>query len=471
MDEHLLYNSSYLTTNSHGRVNMANGQVHWRSRTAFVFATAAAAIGLGNIWRFPYLAGQNGGGAFVILYLIFVIVLGIPLMTSEVVLGRIGRKNPVGALAAVAKETGHSRHWRLVGGLTVLASFLILSYYLVISGWVLDYLIRAVLGEFRHATEVSAAYDFQALQSNPWQMILSDTIIAFGTIVVISLGIQKGLERVTMLLFPALLVILLILLGYAIIASDFSKGLTFLFHPDFTQLSPKVALMALGQAFFSLNIAMGIIITFSAYLPEDAPIMSSTIAIVIADTAIAILSGLIIFPIVFANQLQPAAGPSLIFRTLPIAFKNLPFGSFFASLFFLLLLFAAFTSVIALLEVSVAWLIENHKIPRPRAVLIAGILSWILSLGTVLSFTRHPYFSYHGVTFFQVIDFITSAIMLPLGALFIAIFSGWLLPKEYIHAKLGWNMNGKWFYCWRWIKRYLAPIAIILILISSLGIF
>lgn len=450
---------------------MSDQPVQWQSRTAFVFAAAAAAVGLGNIWRFPYLAGLNGGGAFVILYLIFVIILGIPLMTSEVMIGRIGRNNPSGSIANIAKETKHSKYWRLVGGITILASFLILSYYMVISGWVLDYFIRAILGEFQHATEISAAFDFRALQNNPWQMLLSDTMIAFSTIVVISLGIQKGLERVVMLMFPALVVVMLILLVYAISATDFEQGLHFLFNPNFKQLTGKAVLMALGQAFFSLNIAMGVIITFSSYLPKNAPLISSTIAVVFADTVIAILAGLIIFPIVFANQLQPAAGPSLIFRTLPIAFKSLPFGSFFAALFFLLLLFAAFTSVISLLEVTVGWLIESCKLPRQWAVFFAGIINWILSLGTVLSFSHPTHFSFGGVTFFQAIDFITSAIMLPIGALFIAIFSGWLLPKEYIHAKLGWNVNSKWFYCWRWIKRYLAPIAIVLILISSLGIF
>ncbi len=472
MIESILYTSHDKATNLFmEEKNMTNESTRWNSRTAFIFAAAAAAVGLGNIWRFPYLAGQNGGGAFVLLYLFFVIALGLPLMTSEVMLGRIGRKNPVGSFVKLAKNNNHSRLWGLVGGLSIVAGFLILSYYIVITGWVFDYFIRALAGQFRYATEISAAHDFQSLQDSAWQMLLSDTLVALSAITVISLGIKRGLERAVMILFPALAIILLILLIYAISAADFKQGLSFLFNPNFHQITGKVVLMALGQAFFSLNIGMGIIIMFSAYLPDDVPLISSTVAVVFADTIIAIVSGLIIFPIVFANHLQPAAGPSLIFRTLPIAFTNLPFGSFFGALFFLLLLFAAFTSVIALLEVMVAWLEENHNFKRHSAVYLSGIIIWVLSLGTVFSFSHRLHFSYHGVSFFQAIDFVTSAIMLPLGGFFIAIFTGWLLPKKYIHDKLGWNIKSGWFYCWRWIERYFAPIAIALILLKSIGIF
>lgn len=448
-----------------------NKPVRWASRTSFIFATAAAAIGLGNIWRFPYLVGQYGGGAFVLVYVFFVIMLGIPLMTSEVMLGRIGRSNPVTAIRNVATNAQRSRYWSLLGGLTILAGFLILTYYMVIAGWVFDYFVRAILGQFKHATELSAINGFKALQSSPWKMLLTDTALTFAAIAVIALGIKRGLERTVMVMFPALVFLLLVLLGYAMTTGSFQRSLIFLFRPDFHLLTPKIVLVALGQAFFSLNIAMGIIIMFSAYLPEETPIMSSVIAVCLADTAIAILAGLVIFPIVFANHLQPASGPSLIFRTLPIAFGHLPLGNIIGALFFLLLLFAAFTSAISLLEPAVHWLMASRNLSRTTAAMITGTVCWLLSFGTIASFSHTAHVHIHGITFFKAIDFLTSTIMLPVGGFFIAIFTGWLLPTQTIHDKLGWNVNSGWFKIWRWIERYFAPIAIALILLSSLGIF
>lgn len=447
-----------------------NAPIRWTSRVSFIFATAAAAVGLGNIWRFPYLAGQYGGGAFVLIYLFFVIVLGIPLMTSEVMLGRIGRANPVRAMTNVARTIHRSRHWGSLGGLTVLAGFLILTYYVVIAGWVFEYFFFTLFDHFKNATEVSAINDFKALQANHWEMLLSDTLISATTIAVIALGIKRGLERTVMIMFPALLFLMLVLLGYSITTSGFHKAIIFLFKPNFHLITPKVALMALGQAFFSLNIGMGIIIMFSAYLPEETPITTSVLAVCFADTAIALLSGLIIFPVVFTHHLQPASGPSLIFQTLPLAFGQMPYGNLIGALFFLLLLFAAFTSAISLLEPSVAWLMENHHLSRNKASILAGTICWILSLGTVASFSHGKHLHLLGITFFDVIDFITSGIMLPIGGLLIAVFTGWLLPKNKIQEELGWDVNNNWFRSWRWIKRYFAPLAIGFILLASLRI-
>lgn len=448
-----------------------NKPIRWNSRVSFIFATAAAAIGLGNVWRFPYLAGQYGGGAFVLVYIFFVIILGIPLMTSEVMSGRIGRSNPVNSIANVAKLVNRSRYWGLLGGLSVLAAFLILTYYMVISGWVFDYFVRALLGHFKHATELTAIVNFKKLQSSPLQMLFSDSFVTFATVGVIAFGIKRGLERTVMIMFPALVIIMLVLLGYAMTTGGFRQGVVFLFRPDFYALTPKIVLVALGQAFFSLNIAMGIIIMFSAYLPDETPVMSSVVAVCFSDTAIAILAGLVIFPIVFANHLQAASGPSLIFKTLPIAFGHLPFGNIIGALFFLLLLFAAFTSTISLIEPAVSWLMEKFNLSRTKSVMLAGITCWILSFGTIASFSHASQIHIHGITFFKAIDFLTSAIMLPLGGLLIAIFTGWLLPTQTIHDQLGWNVNTGWFKTWRWIKRYFAPIAIVLILLSSFGIF
>ncbi len=444
--------------------------VRWSSRISFVFAASAAAIGLGNIWRFPFMLGQNGGGAFVLIYLAAVVILGVPLLIAEVVLGRTGRKNPIASLAIIAHQSNRSRYWGMLGGLTVLAAFLILTYYVVIVGWVLDYLFRALSGQFTAVTEAASIKDFIAMKSSHWEMLLTDSIVVIGAMSIIILGIKKGLERAVLFMFPALLVLMLVLLGYAMTTGGFTQALVFLFKPDMSEVTSKTVLLALGQAFFSLNIAMGVTIMFSAYLPEKTPIASSAIAIAIADTGIALLSGLIIFPIVFANHLEPNAGPSLIFQTLPIALGSLPLATVIASLFFLLLFFAAFSSVIALLEPTVSWLIENHGLSRAKAVVISGFACWLLSLLTIGSFSHAHYFSLFGVSFFKAIDFITAGIMLPVGGLLLAVFTGWLMSKNIVHDELGWQRRGFWFQSWRFILRYLAPIAILCILLMSFGL-
>jgi len=442
----------------------------WKSRVSFIFAASAAAIGLGNIWRFPYLVGQNGGGAFVLIYLAFVITLGIPLLISEMIIGRIGRHNPAKAVASVSEQSNHSRLWAVAGGITIIAAFLILSYYVVIIGWVLDYFVRAITGQFAHATEASSMASFAALQANHWRMLLSDTLVVFGTMGIIIFGIKRGLERAVMIMFPALLTLMLILLGYALTTSGFTEALHFLFKPDFSKVTSHTVLLALGQAFFSLNIAMAITMMFSAYLPKKTPIVSSAIAIAIADTGFAILAGLIIFPIVFTFHLKINAGPSLIFQTLPIAFGQLPFGSVIATLFFLLLFFAAFTSSIALIEPSISWLMERFHMKRVSAVLIAGIGCWVLSLGSILSFTEWKDFKIFGLTFYHMVDTITAGIMLPLGGMLIALFTGWLISKKLLESELAWKTHHGWYRIWQFILRYFAPIAILFILLTSFNV-
>lgn len=442
----------------------------WSSRLSFVFAASAAAIGLGNIWRFPYMAGQNGGAIFVLMYLACVIFLGIPLLMAEVVLGRMGRKNPAAAIRDVAVQSNHSRYWACLGGMNILASFLILTYYVVITGWVLNYLTKAVLGYFAHITEANALNIFISLQSNPSRMLLTDSIVVIGSIFIIYLGIKRGLERGVMFMFPALIFLMIVLLGYAMTTTGFTKSLVFLFKPDLHELTARTILLALGQAFFSLNVAMGVTIMFSAYLPKKIPLISSVITIAIADTTIAMLAGLVIFPIVFANHLVPAAGPSLIFQTLPLAFSKIPGSTLIAVLFFLMLFFAAFTSVIALLEPAVCWLMETCNMSRHKSVLYVGTTVWLLSLAAIISFSHGKYIHVYGVTYFKMVDYITANIMLPVGGLLLAIFTGWLLSKKSIYTELSWNINGTWFQIWRFILRYIAPLAILFILLSAFKI-
>ena len=301
-------------------------------------------------------------------------------------------------------------------------------------------------------------------------MLLADTCVVLGAMSVLVFGVKKGLERAVMIMFPLLLILLIALLGFAIYIGHFAKAVQFLFYPDFKELTSKTILLALGQAFFSLNVAMGVTLMFSAYLPEKSSVVKNTIAIAIADTGFALLSGLIIFPIVFAFGLKPGAGPSLIFQTLPIAFGQMPGGRIISTLFFMMLFFAAFSSVVAIMEPSTAWLMEHFKLPRKKAVLYLGIIMWVLSLGTVGSFSHPHYFSLFKVTFFQGIDYLTASIMLPVGGLLLAIYAGWKVKAEIFQEGLGWNIESFWFKLWRFNLRYFAPAAIFLILLTSTGI-
>lgn len=449
---------------------MYEQDTRWRSKTAFIFAAASAAIGLGNIWRFPYLLGEHGGGVFVLLYLAFVIILGMPLLVAEILLGRIGRRNPVTSISNIAKQDGHSKKWGWAGGLTILSGFLIVSYYVVIVGWVLDYIFRAGSGQFIHATQASSLSDFKLLQSSHWQMLLTTSMVVFGGVGINLFGIKKGLERAVMFMFPLMLILLLLLLGYSATTGQFMHAVSFLFKPDLSEVTENTALIALGQAFFSLNIAMGVTMMFSAYISDSTSIVNSSIVIAIADTGFALLAGLIIFPIVFAYHLSPSVGPSLIFQTLPIAFGRMPFGSIIATVFFIMLFFAAFSSVIALLEPAICWMIEVCKIKRRTAVIIVGVACWLLSIWSIVSFSHPQQVTFFGKTFFEIIDFITASIMLPLGGILIAIFCGWFLKKTPLQAMLNWKITGAWFGIWRWCLRLLAPLAILFILLNSLKI-
>lgn len=442
----------------------------WSSRVAFIFAAASAAIGLGNVWRFPYMLGQHGGGAFVLMYIGCVILLGVPLLTAEVVLGRLGRQNPASTMREVALLSNRSKHWYWAGAITVLAGFLILSYYVVIVGWVLDYVIRILLGEMTHMSETLSAHTFHDLQNNFTQMLLTTTVVILAAIGILYLGLKNGLERAVMLMFPALIILLILLIGYAMTTGHFEEALAYLFKPDMHEVTAKTFLLALGQAFFSLNVAMGITMMFSAYLPDKVPLVSSVIAISIADTIIALLSGMVIFPIVFSNHLSPSTGPSLIFQTLPIAFGHIYMGQIMALLFFVMLFFAAFSSVLAMMEPSVRWLSETTGISRHKSSWCVGIAAWIVSLGTIMSFTHKKLFHHIGFTFFQIIDNLTATVMLPVGGLLIATFTGWFLSKPYVATQLNWETNGNWFSLWRLLLRYVAPLAILLILLGLSGL-
>jgi len=436
----------------------------WSSRFAFILAATGSAVGLGNIWKFPYITGENGGGAFVLVYLLCILAIGIPIMMAEVMLGRRGRKSPVNTMRDLAKEASASPLWVWLGWLGVIAGFLILSYYSVIAGWAMAYVVRVASGTFEGATADGVSNIFSQFIADPEKLLAWHSLFMIVTMLVVARGV-KGLERTVKFLMPALFVILILLIGYAIDQGSFEEGVYFLFNPDFSKINSDGVLTAMGHAFFTLSLGMGAIMVYGAYLPSKVSIGSTVVLIALAGTLVALLAGLVIFPIVFANGLEPGSGPGLIFQTLPIAFGHMAFGSFFGTLFFVLLVFAAWSSAISLIEPAVAWLVENKKMSRMRACIWAGLITWVVGIGTVLSFNLGSDIKVFDKTFFDLLDYLTANIMLPLGGLCIAIFAGWVMNKDNSAKELNFHyswVNG----IWRFLIRFVSPIAVIAVFLN-----
>lgn len=446
----------------------------WSSRFAFIMAATGSAVGLGNVWKFPYLTGENGGGAFVLIYLLCVISIGIPVMIAEIMLGRRGRQSPINTMQQLARTEGRPALWQLLGWAGVAAGFIILSYYSVIGGWTLAYVIKAASGLFGGLDAKTSGAIFGGFIANPWQLLLWHSLFMLMSGYVVSRGVQSGLEKSVRFMMPALFFILLLLLLYAMNSGSFMQGLEFMLKPDFNKLSGGGVLAAMGQAFFSLSLGLGAIMMYGSYLPQDASIGKSTLIIASLDTLVAILAGLAIFPLVFANQLTPGGGPGLVFQTLPIAFGQMPFGSFFGTLFFVLLVFAAWTSSISLIEPAVAWLVENRGLSRLKAASLVTLAVWILGIATVLSFNHWAFdFNFLGSHktngVFDILEILTSNFMLPLGGLFIAIFATWCMRKSSAVDELAMG-HGFWFHAWYYSTRFVAPLALGFVFLNGLGL-
>jgi NSS family neurotransmitter:Na+ symporter len=439
----------------------------------FILAATGSAVGLGNIWKFPYITGEHGGGAFVLIYLVCIAIIGIPIMMAEVLIGRRGRQSPVNTLRALAKEENACEFWWFLGFIGVIAGLLIISFYSVIAGWALAYVVRTASGVFEGVTGEGAASIFGTLVSDPERLLAWHTIFMVVTTVVVARGVRSGLEQAVRVLMPLLFLLLLILLGYAAASGEFARGFEFLFKPDFGAITAGGVLIAMGHAFFTLSLGMGAIMMYGSYLPAGVSIAKTSVVIALMDTLVALVAGLVIFPIVFANGLQAGAGPGLIFQTLPIAFGQMPWGSYFGTLFFVLLSFAAWTSAISLIEPAVAWLVENLELQRARAATAIGLLSWLLGIVTVMSFSHWAFeFDFGGEVkqngFFDVLDILTSSIMLPLGGLAIALFAGRVMSRQSVVAELG-GKQGIAFRAWYFTIRYLTPVAVLMVFLHSVG--
>ena len=453
--------------------NSTGGAHHWSSGITFVLAAVGAAVGLGNIWKFPYLAGVGGGGAFVVVYLIAVAVVAIPILIGELLIGRRGSHSPPVAMAVLAESGGHSRVWAIVGWMGVVSGYLIATYYCVIAGWTLSYVFKAA-DNFGGAAPADVAGQFDDLLASPVVMTFWNTVFMIGALFIVGRGLQDGIERAVKVMMPALFVMLLVMIGYAAVEGDFAAGIRFLFEPDFGKITGGVVLAAVGQAFFSISVAMGLMMAYGSYVPKQVSLTRSALIIAGSDTLVAMLAGLMIFPLVFANGLDPAAGPGLIFRTLPTAFADMPGGSVFGALFFVLLAFAAVTSLIAIIEPIVAYAGDRWGMRRRDGCIVFGFLAWLIGIASVLSFNRWQevapldmFDSFSGKTIFDLIDFFTANLLMPVGAILIAVFVGWYVRPQVLDEELHFGSRLV-FRIWLWTIRIVAPLAVFAILVSGL---
>ena len=451
----------------------SNSHSMWSSRMAFILAASGSAVGLGNIWKFPYITGENGGGAFVLMYLLCIAIVGVPIMIAEVVIGRRGGKSPLNSMRELITSDRLSSRWKWLGGMGMLASFLILSFYSVIGGWALSYVGASASGAFAGASTEAIGAMFGNLLGDPTRLLMWHSLFMLLVITIVSRGIRSGMEKAINILMPLLFALLLVMVGYAMSTDKFAAGFAFLFSPDLSKLTTEGMLTALGHAFFTLSLGMGVMMAYGSYLPKDVSIVKTAVTVSILDTVVA-LAGLAIFPLVFANGLEPGAGPGLIFQTLPLAFSQMPGGVLFGSLFFVLLVIAAVTSAISLLEPVVEWLTEHKGISRLTGTLIAGISVWLLGIVTVLSFnvwadvTPLAMFErFEGKTLFDLLDFATANVMMPLSGLFVALFVGWFMSRQAGEDELGLG-NGLAYKGFMFVLRFVTPAAVLVVFVNNL---
>lgn len=442
----------------------------WTSRSAFLLATIGAAVGLGNLWRFPYIAGENGGGGFVLLYFGFVLLLGLPLVAGEMLLGRRGHQSAVTTMAELARSQKAQPYWRVIGWLSLIIPIVGLSYYAVVAAWTMDYFVLSVSDAFRGLDADSTQSMFGGRISQPIRQALLHGAFMAMTVYVVARGVNSGIERFARYMMPALFGILILLVLFGMTQGHFGEAAAFLFEPDFSEITGKSVLIALGQALFSLAIGVGVLITYSAYMPPGFSLQKSALIVCTGDTLIAVLAGLAIFPIVFGNGLDPGEGPSLIFITLPVAFGNMPAGHLVGPLFFLLLFFAAYTTALGMLEPMISWLSERAGGKRPLLTALTGAATWLLGLASVFSFSVlsdfHPLAGLRiDMTFFDILDFGIANLLLPLNAFLIAVFVGWILKEDVAVDEFGPHAR-RWIAFWRLSVRYVAPIAIALVFID-----
>ena len=443
----------------------------WHSRWVFILMATGSAVGLGNIWKFPYITGENGGGAFVLVYLLCIALVGIPIMMAEVYLGRRGRQNPIDSLRTLALSANASTGWRAIGIMGVVAGLMIMSFYSVIVGWALHYVVSTGAGYFEGATAAQSGDFFAALLANKTALIFWHSIFCVMTFAVVAGGVTKTLAGVAKYMMPFLFLALLLLLIYGIVAGDFAASFHFLFAFNLDALTIDGVLVAMGHAFFTLSIGMGAIMAYGAYMPAQACIGRTILTVGVLDTLVALIAGLAIFSIVFANaDMEPSAGPGLLFVSLPVAFGSMPMGFVVGTLFFALVVVAAWSSAVSLIEPAVAWLVENSYWQRVGATALFTSIAWALGFLTVLSFNDLGEFKplwLLNFNPFEFLDFVTGQIMLPLGGVCIALFVGWIMPWRLVDDELT-TLPTVLRKLWIIILRFISPTLVLIIMALKL---
>ncbi|MEE2566975.1 sodium-dependent transporter [Hyphobacterium marinum] len=435
----------------------STGQSGWSSHFGFLMAAIGSSVGLGNFWRFPYTAGENGGAAFVLVYVICIILIGFPLLMSELSVGRHAKLSAVGSVRKIALDNGSSGAWSIVGWVGLVGGMFILCFYSVVAGWVTAYITKMATGEFVGQTPQQIADGFEAFTADPYTVIAWHSAFMVLTIAIVARGVTGGIEKVASFLMPLFFIMLLGLVGYAIYAGDPGAAVTYLFSVDVNEIRPSMVLAAVGQAFFSIGLGSAIMITYGSYLSRKENIAQSAGIISFADTFVAIIAGMAIFPFVFAfTALEPNAGPALFFQALPAAFEAMPAGHIVGAAFFFLALIAAITSSISLLQAVVAWAEEHTDLGRGMIAVVFGGLIWLVGVGAAFS-----------AQYFDFLDFISGSIALPLAGLLMAVFIGWIVNKQLMADELT-HASKPMFGFWRFSMRFIAPVALTVVLVLGL---
>ncbi len=430
---------------------------HWHSRWLFIMAATGSAVGLGNIWKFPYVAGESGGAAFVLVYLACIFIVGIPILMAETLIGRHGDSNPMSAMIKTSRDSDKSKLWAIIALMGITAGLMVMSFYSVVAGWVLDYIAAFAQGTFV-GTDAAFADNYleTILMADKEKQLIWHTVFTLMTVGVLAFGVNKGLGNAIKVLMPMLFILLALCLGYSIQAGNFMQGFHFMFDPDFSKLTPDIVLMAMGQAFFSLSLGMGSIMTYGSYMDKQSSIASTAFIIAALDTLVALMAGLVIFPLVFAHGLEASEGPGLMFLSLPLAFGNMPGGLYFGTAFFVLIAVAAWSSSISLIEPAIAWISEKTPMNRTFGSITIGLVVWAGGLSCIYV---------EGI--FDLFDNITSNYILPIGGLLIAIFVGWVMKRKIAKTQLASLSYGQ-FNLWYGTLRVICPLGVLAILVYGL---
>ncbi|MBU8585767.1 sodium-dependent transporter [Priestia megaterium] len=437
----------------------------WTSKLGFILASAGSAIGIGAIWKLPYVAGTSGGGAFFLLFILFTAIIGLPLLLAEFVLGRHTQKEAIRAYDAVAPGS----LWKGIGYLGVITCFILLSFYSVVGGWILQYIFASVTGQLNGVSDYGSL--FNSTIANPTSAVISQFVFLLLTIVVVARGIQNGIEKANKILMPALFILFIIIIIRSLTLDGAMEGVSFFLYPDFSKLTSQTILFAMGQAFFSLSVGVSVMVTYSSYLSKQQNLPKSAISISALNILISLLAGLAIFPAVFSMGVKPTEGPGLLFIVLPSIFEQLPFGIVFQTFFLALFLFATLTSGFSMLEIIVASLAKGEQHKRIKLSWISGLLIFVVGIPSALSYGLLSDVSIFGKSIFDAFDFLVSNILMPLGALLIAIFVPWKMKKDVLieEFKHGSANVKRWFSLWLLAIRYIAPVLIIIVFLNMLG--